>query len=119
MKRAVFLLLLLAGCANQPISQHPLPAEDVAQCQSLSGQHSMAKRALENGTVESARASGVSFGITRLVQALGGHMALSTLVPPIAAGYMVTGAAIGAIAARDRQEAIVRECLRDLGHKVY
>jgi hypothetical protein len=119
--RRLFLVfsVLVAGCAEPPISRDLIQDADLQACSTLAAEHSIAKRAALRGVVESARATGVATGIVKLAEALGGAVSTSTVLPGIVAGYAVTSAMNGAIEAQDRRDAIVRECLRDLGHKVY
>lgn len=89
-----------------------IPVEDMAACTALSEEHSLASRAAARATVEGARAVGVAYAFNSIP---------GITVPfwPIFAGYAVTSAINGFIEAQDRRDAIVRECLRDRGHKVY
>lgn len=113
MKKYLFLLLM-AGCAETPISETVIPPADIAHCTKLS-EGAMKWRAVERGTVEAARATGVAYGITQIVPTI----SIATVLPYIAAGYAITSAVNGQIEAQDRRDAIVRECLRDKGYKVY
>ena len=109
--KAIPLLLLLSGCAAAPISLQPIPDGDLAQCRTLSENHSLVGRALTRGSLEAARSAGVASVITEVTK--------SVSILPIVAGYFITSALGGAVEAQDRRDAIVRECLRDRGHKVY
>ena len=109
--KSIPLLLLLTGCAAAPISLQPIPDGDLAQCRTLSENHSLVGRALTRGSLEAARSAGVASVIT--------EVAKNVSIWPIVAGYFVTSALGGAVEAQDRRDAIVRECLRDRGHKVY
>jgi len=117
--RWIIPVLLLSGCAAAPISETELPEVEVAACRELSERHPIAGRAALRAGVEAARAGGVAVGIIEIVSALGGSLSMGTVLPPIVLGYGATSAANGAIEAQDRRDAIVRECLRDRGHKVY
>ena len=110
----ILLIILLTGCAQAPISEQTIPSQDVVTCRTLSEQ-AMRTRALEKGGIETARAAGVAYGIAQIVPTI----ALSSVLPYIAAGYAITSTVSGQIEAQDRRDAIVRECLRDKGHKVY
>ena len=103
-------IFFLSGCASQPIGH--APEADVSACQAISEQHGIAGRATARAGIEGARALGVATAINSIP---GANVALW----PIFAGYAVTSAINGAIEAQDRRDAIVRECLRDRGFRVY
>lgn len=108
-------VLSAAGCAQAPILEGSVPEKDLAECRSLAEQRSVAQRAIERGAIESARAAGVAAGIAKIAEAAGTSVSL----PLIALGYAVTGALGGVIEAHDNRARIVRECLRDRGHRAY
>lgn len=105
--------LALVSCAQAPISERAIPAEEIRLCQALSEQVSVAERAALRGGIEAARASGVAYGISLL------GISFSTVIPYVAGGYAITSGIGGAIEAQDRRDAIVVQCLRDKGYKVY
>lgn len=105
-------ILLLSSCSTVPISTEPIPISDLSACTTLSEERSIASRATARAGVEGARAVGVAYAFNSIP-------GITVPLWPIFAGYAITSAINGAIEAQDRRDAIVRECLRDRGHKVY
>jgi hypothetical protein len=109
-------LLFLAGCASVPIGDYPRSA--LEECQQMASQYNMEARPLMRGAVGAATGvladralEGAAFKILGYTAPL--HM--GSLVPPLA----IYGIGVGLIEAQDRKDQIVKECLRDKGHKAY
>lgn len=123
---ALIATLFLSGCAAAPISETPIPQADLAGCEALSEQHNAMPRLALRAGIGAATGSIVTSAIRHagntIIARVGGYAASASsgfsmpgLVLPFAAFALVDGL----IQESDRRSVIVRECLRDLGHKVY
>jgi hypothetical protein len=118
--------LLLSACAYAPISETPVPAADLARCETVAEQHSLLPRAAVRAG-EGAVAGAIGDQIVKrtviagTTQAFGASLKTSSVlsVPSLILPFVVIAAIEGVIEATDRRAAITRECLRDLGHRVY
>ena len=126
----ISVALLLSGCATPPIIVTNVPEGDIADCQAISerrddtrnvAEHAVvqgAARGILGGAVESAVA-GTGMTLKILSYKAVGSFAAGSLAWPLALLGIGEGIASGVHENAKEKERIVRECLRDLGHRVY
>ncbi len=112
MKKLLPILLMIAGCANEPIiDTHGVDQakyeRDLAECKSFSEQVSVGKEAVEHGAIGAA--VGAVFGAV---------LGDSSSVGRGAGAGAVSGGTGGATEAERRKERIVFRCLKGRGYKV-
>lgn len=109
-------LLFLAGCASVPIGN--FPKADLEACQVVASEYNVAERPLMRGAVGAATgalADRALEGAAFKIFSYSAPLHIGSFVAPLA----VYGIGIGLIEAKDRKDQIVRECLKDKGHKAY
>lgn len=111
-------LLLLAGCASSPVSEYPIPARDMALCEAIANSYNMAEKPAARGAVGAATGAAADAALGGAAFKIMGYTAplhMGSLVVPL----LAYGMGNGIIEAREEKTRILRECLRDKGHKVY
>lgn len=112
MKRILPLLVLLAGCANDPIVDMQGVdkreyRKDLAECREYAEQVKAGQEAAKGGAI------GAVIG-----GAIGAAIGNSDTAERIAGAGAVSGASKGAARAEYRKERVVHNCLRGRGYKV-
>lgn len=112
MKKPVLLLLLVAGCASDPIVDRKGLNEvkyrqDLAECRTYAEEVSTAKEAAERGAV------GVAVGAV-----FGSIIGNSSTAGRVAGAGAVSGGTGGALSAEERKELIVFRCLKGRGYRI-
>lgn len=104
----------LTGCAQMPVGD--VPAQTLAQCEEIANEYDRTQRVAERAAIAGAKGYGLGWAFK--------HYALV----PNAARFGVTafgaagvfaGALEGLLETSDRKRNMLRECLRDRGHKAY
>ena len=112
MKKPVLLLLLVAGCASDPIVDRKglndvKYRQDLAECRTYTEEVSTAKEAAERGAV------GVAVGAVS-----GSITGNSSTAGRVAGAGAVSGGTGGALSAEERKELIVFRCLKGRGYRI-
>lgn len=109
--------LVACACAQAPIGD--VPAEDLAACEKVAAGYTGTQRITERTAIGAVSGRALDFSLRGLaiqIPKLGAApVTLGSMVLPLA----LFGAANGLFEASDRRAAIVRECLRDRGVRVY
>lgn len=109
-------ILLLSGCASVPIGDYP--KADLESCQKVASEYNMAERPAQRAAVGGASGLVVNKALEGAAFKVLGYTApltIGSFILPLAA----YGVGVGLIEAQDKKDLIVKECLRDLGHKAY
>lgn len=120
-------LLVLAGCASAPpISEAPIPAADAEACEAIASQAPAVQDVTEAAAVSGAKGYVIDTAIKGAAAKTGARFFGSTITstttisaPPVASLFIVIGVIEGLREVRKERARIVRECLRDRGHRVY
>lgn len=119
------IVLILAGCAQAPISESPVPEADLSSCNAMAEKVDY-QRPAERSAVGAAKGAVIGVGVGSVVDGatikfagFSGTLGVSTLVPALIVWGIVDGGSQGLFERQDRKTQIVRDCLREKGHKVY
>lgn len=129
-KHAALTVLLVSGCAVQPIIVTNVPETHILECQSIADRRDDARTLAEHAAVQGAARGVLGAAVESAVSGTGltlkilsykavGAFSAGSLAWPLAILGIGEGIASGMHENARERERIVRECLRDLGHRVY
>lgn len=115
--KTALLALVFTGCAQAPIGN--APAADREACETIAAEYPATRRISERATVGAAGGLAIDSALKGFALNLPkvgvATVSIGTFIPTL----LIFGAAQGAFEASDRKAAIVRDCLRDRGARVY
>ena len=106
----------------QPLITSPIPSADMADCETISADESLLIRPAAKAAVGAVKGAALDMALSGV--ALSGKIATLKVVLPLSLpGFIlpmaIYSAADGVLEMIDRKSEILRQCLRDKGHRVY